>query len=114
MSLSKLINKLVIPISILVITAASAPRVYAEAAIEPVVAVGGASGGNCALLQVPAGQFNAGGNLAIDISTPGGQAILATSLLAFSLGKSVYVDRRTQAAGCYGIADYAVDVRISN
>ena len=84
----------------------------ADAAVEPVNVVGGAMNSNCGLIQVAPGNFNAGGWLAVDLSTPGGQAILATAMLAYAAGKHIWVNRVPQATeGCYGLTDYAGDVR---
>ena len=82
----------------------------ADAAVVPLVSVG-ATIGNCALLTVPAGSFNAGGYLAIDVSTPGGRAMYATAMLAFTLNKPIWVNRTSQPVGCYGLTDYATDLR---
>jgi hypothetical protein len=86
----------------------------ADAAVEPVSAVGAASPGNCGLITVAPGNFNAGGYLAVDLSTPGGQAALQTATVALALGRHIFVNRIGQAAGCYGLTDYATDVRLLN
>jgi hypothetical protein len=101
----------IVTLAILLTGLTSSAVVFADAAIEPVVSVGGTTG-NCALLQVTAGNFNAGGYLAIDVSTPGGRSAFATASMAFALGKHIWVNRTVQAVGCYGLSDYATDVRI--
>lgn len=105
--MQKMIPALVLALSL----SLGASMAKADAAVEPVNSVGAAMGG-CALLQVTGGNFNAGGYLAIDLTQPGGPSMLGSAMLAFSLGRHIWVNRVRQAASCYGLTDYANDIRV--
>jgi hypothetical protein len=75
----------------------------------------------CILLSFPPGDFNAGGYLVIDPTQPGAKQMLAIAMTALTSGKSVTVDRQTGtpgvapiASGCWGIGDYADDLRLNS